>query len=129
VSNRSSFGFLAIACAMSATLGLAGCAVVRIQTADKDDVEVKRGFGLVSVKIKPGAGATVFESTTFGAINGVEGFALGYHDATVAALALEHCQLVLWIKTKEQLKELDELLRDRTDVCVVRPDQITRRKP
>lgn len=119
----SRLGCLVIACAISATLGSGGCAVVRIQTADKDDVEVKRGFGIVSVKIKPGAGATVVESTSIGAINGFEGFALGYHDSTVAAFASDGCQLIVWIKTNEQLKELDELLSDRTGVCVVRPTQ------
>jgi hypothetical protein len=129
VSGVSRLGFLVIACAMSAALGLSGCAVVRIQTADKDDVEVKRGVGLVSVNIKPGAVATVVESTSFGAISGYEGFALGYHDATVAAFASDGCQLILWIKTNEELRELDELLRDRTDVCVVRPEPMTRRKP
>jgi hypothetical protein len=65
----------------------------------------------------------VVESTSIGAINGFEGFALGYHDATVAAFASDDCQLILWIKTNGQLKELDELLGDRTGVCVVRPTQ------
>lgn len=125
----SRFGFLVVACAMGAMLGSGGCAVVRIQAAGKDDIEVKRSIGIVSVEIKPGASATVVESTTLGAINGVEGFALGYHDATVAAFAGESCQLILWIKTNEQLQQLDELLRDRTDICVVRPDSMTRRKP
>ena len=33
------------------------------------------------------------------------------------------------IKTNEQLQQLNELLRDRTGVCVVQPDQLTREKP
>jgi hypothetical protein len=120
---------LVAVCAASSTLALAGCAVVRIQTTGKDDVEVKQRFGIVSVEIKPGAGATLVESTSLGAINGVQGFALGYHSAQLAALAGERCQLVVWIKTGEELKQLDELLRDRTDVCVVRPDESGRGRP
>lgn len=122
-------GFVVIACAMSATLALGGCAVVRIQTAGKDDVEVKRGFGIVSVAIKPSARATVIESVSLGVIKGLEGFAVGYHSATIAAFAGDSCQLILWIKTNEQLQQLNELLRDRTGVCVVQPDQLTREKP
>jgi len=129
VSNVRRIRALVVACAASSMLALAGCAVVRIQAAGKDDVEVKQRFGIVSVDIKPGAGATLVESTSLGAINGFEGFTLGYHSATVAALAGERCQLVVWIKTGEELKELDQLLRDRTDVCVVRPDEMERGKP
>jgi uncharacterized protein YceK len=121
MKNAEQVRVLFIAFAMAAALGLEGCAVIRIQTAGKDDIEVKHRFGIVSVEIKPGAGATIVESTSFGAINGFEGFVLGYRDATMAAVGREHCQLVLWIKTKDQLKELGELLIDRTDICVVRP--------
>ena len=112
---------LLIGCAANATLVLAACAVVRIQAAGKDDVEVKQHFGIVSVEIKPGAGATVVDSTSIGAIKSLEGLALGYHSATVTAFAGGRCQLVVWIKTGEELKELDQLLRDRADVCAVRP--------
>jgi len=129
VSDVRRLRALVVACAASSMLALAGCAVVRIQTAGKDDVEVKRRFGIVSVEIKPGAGATLVESTSLGAINGFEGFTLGYRSATVAALAGERCQLVVWINTGEQLQELDQLLRDRTDVCVVRPEETVKGKP
>jgi len=102
-------------------LTLDGCAVVRIQTSGTDAVEVKRGFGIVSVNVKPDADATVVESTSFGAINGLDGFAVGYHDATWAAFKDDSCHVVLWIDTNEQLEELSEFLRTRTDVCVVTP--------
>jgi hypothetical protein len=123
VSAVSRLGVLGFAGAMIATLAVGGCSIVRIQVASKDDVEVKRGFGMVSVTVKPTAKATVVESTSFGVINGFEGFALGYHSATVAAFGGESCQLILWIKTNDQLQQLNELLRDRTDVCVVRSHQ------
>jgi len=110
-------------------LAAGGCAVVHVQTPGKDGVEVKQGFGIVSVEIKPGAGATLVESTTFGASNGFQGFALGYQSATVAAIAGDQCRLVLWIKTDEELKELNQLLRERTDVCVVRPDVMRKGRP
>lgn len=120
---------LALFCAAGSALTLAGCAVVRIQTAGKDEVEVKQRFGIVSVEIKPGAGATLVDSTSLGAINGFEGLALGYHRANLAAIAGDKCRLVVWIKSGEQLQELEQLLRDRTDVCVVRPDKTGKEKP
>lgn len=111
----------AFACVAGMVVGLASCSVVRIQTAGKDDVEVKRSFGIVSVEIRPGAGATVIDSTSFGAINGFEGFTLGYHSATVAAISGKHCQLIVWINTGEQLTQLNDLLRDQTNVCAFQP--------
>ena len=99
---------------------LASCAVIHIQTSGKDDVEVKQGVGIVSVNVKPEAGAVLVDSTSFGAINGFDGFSIGFHSATVAALAGDRCQLVLWIKTEDQLNELNQLLRDQTGVCVLR---------
>jgi hypothetical protein len=105
----------------TAALMLNGCAVVRIQTPGSDAAEVKRGFGIVSVVVKPNADATVVESTTFGAIHGLEGFSIGYHEATWAAFKDNSCHVVLWIDTNEQLDQLNEFLHGRTDVCVVRP--------
>lgn len=120
---------LVFLCAAGATLGLAGCAVVRIQAAGSDGVQVKQRFGIVSVEITPGAHATLVESTSLGAFRGFEGFALGYHNASLLALAGDRCQLVLWIRTDEQLRELNQFLRDRTGVCVVHPDEFSKEKP
>ena len=110
-------------------IGPLSCAVVRVQTASKEDVEVTKGLGFVSVQVKPGAGTVLVDSTSFGAVTGFDGFALGYHRASFAVIAGDRCQLVLWIRTNEQLKELNELLRDRTDVCVVRPEPLTGENP
>jgi hypothetical protein len=101
-------------------LALAGCAVVNVQTAGKDDVEITRGLGIVSVQVKPGAGAVVVESVSLGLINSADGFSLGYRAASTAAVARDSCRLIVWVSTYGQLKELNELLQDRTDVCVVR---------
>lgn len=122
-------GFINIAFAMSGAFALVGCAVLHIQTTNKDDVEVKRGVGIVSVAVTPSRGPTVIESKTLGVINGLEGFSVGYHSATVAVFSDQNCQLILWIKTNEQLQQLNELLNDRTDICVVNPNQPTREKP
>jgi hypothetical protein len=110
-------------------LALAGCTVVRVQASGKGEVEVRQGVGIVSIQILPGAGAVVVDSTSFGAINGPEGFTLGYHSATTAAIKRDGCHLVVWIHTGEQLKELKELLQDRTDVCAVRPQYTKREMP
>lgn len=122
-TGRCAFAFAAACLAGS----LLGCTVVRIQTPGADGVEVKQRFGIVSLEIKPGAGATLVESSGFGASNGFQGFSLGYHNATVAALSADKCRLVLWIKTGEELKELNQLLSAHgTDICVVRPDDLGR---
>lgn len=102
-------------------VGAGGCARVMVQVPSRDDVEVTTRFGIVSVEIKPGMGAVLVESTSVGAVNSFEGLAVGYHSASIAAVAEGRCQLILWIRTNEQLQELNALLRERTDVCLVRP--------
>jgi hypothetical protein len=109
-------------CAAVLASSLAGCAVVSVQTASKEDVEVTRGFGIVSLQVKPGAATVLVDSTTLGAISAVDGIAVGFHRANFAAIAGDRCQLVLWIKTRDQMDELDSLLRGRKDVCVLGPE-------
>ena len=114
---------------LALALALAGCTVVRVQVSGRDEVEVKQGMGVVSVQVKPGAGAVVVDSTAFGAINGPEGFTLGYYAGTVAAIERGGCHLVVWVSSGEQLGELKELLQDRADVCAVRPQYAKRETP
>jgi len=105
-------------------LGLWGCAVITIHVPSKDDVEIRSHLGIVSVEIKPEAKAVILESTSLGAINSFEGFAVGYHNTSIAAVADGRCQLVVWIKSNEELEELKSLLSERkTDLCVVRTDR------
>lgn len=110
-------------------VGLPGCVVVKVQTELKGEVEVTTHFGVVSMELKPAAGAILAEATGFGLIKGVEGFVLGYHSANVSAIAGDRCQLVLWIMSNEQLQELDMLLRDRKDLCVVWAESSKMEKP
>jgi hypothetical protein len=115
-----------------AVLGAActcACAVIRIQSSSNEDVEVKTRFGIVSVELRPGAGTVLIDSRSFGAINAVDGFSVGYHSASFAAIARDGCHIVLWIRTDEQLKELNGLLRDRTDICVLSPESSKGGKP
>lgn len=110
-----------VSAALAAT-ALSGCAVVSVQTVSKGDVEVTKGLGVVSIQVKPSTATVLVESTSFGAVRGFDGFALGYNRASLAAIAGDRCQLVLWVSTNEQLRELSALLRDRADICVVRPE-------
>jgi len=98
---------------------LCGCTTVNIHTSASDEAQVATGFGIVSVEIKPRHGAVIVESTSLGAIHGVEGLAIGYHSSSIVALPDSRCQLVVWTNSQAQLNELERLLRDRTDVCVV----------
>ena len=104
---------------LALTQFVGGCTVVRIQTAGTKDVEVKQHFGIVTIEAKPGAETILVDSTTFGVINSFDGFAVGYHDASMAFMSGNRCQMVIWLKTGEQLAELDKILRDHTGVCVV----------
>ena len=114
---------------LSLVLLLTGCAVVKVHTSGKDDVEVKQGFGVVSLQINPSAGAVVVESRSFGMINGADGFSLGYRAATMAAVARDSCRLLVWVDTPGQLAELKGLLQDRADICVVRTEYLGREMP
>lgn len=100
---------------------LAGCTVVNVHTAAKDGIEVTRGLGIVSLQVKPGAGAVLVDSVGFGVINGPDGVALGYRAATTVVLAHDSCRLLVWVNTEGELKELKDLLQ-REDICVVRPN-------
>jgi hypothetical protein len=109
------------ACVLALLAPLAACAIVHVHAPGKDDVQVTRGFGMVSVQAKPGAGAVVVDSVAFGVVDGFDGLSLGYRSVTGAVVARGSCQLVVWVKSDGELKELKELLQDRTDVCAVRP--------
>jgi hypothetical protein len=121
--NRLLARALAIAVSVSAVLAAGGCTVVHIQGATKDDVAVYTKFGIVNVELKPGARSVVVDSSGFGAINALDGFTLGYQRSTYAALAPDDCRIVLWIRSDEQLKELNKFLSDRSNVCVVHATQ------
>lgn len=110
---------LRILAGVPAALSLCACTVVHIQGPSKDDVVVYREFGIVNVDLKPGARSVVVNSRSFGVINALEGFTVGYHSAAYAALAPDDCRIVLWIRSDEQLKELNQFLSDRSNVCVV----------
>ena len=115
-----------------AVLGAActcGCTVIRIQSPSIDDVEVKTRFGIASVELRPRAGTVLVDSKTLGAINAADGFSVGYHSASIATIARGECQIILWIRTDEQLKELNGLLRDRTDICVLSPESTKGERP
>lgn len=109
--------------AAGVAIGLASCSVVNVRTASMDDIRVTRGFGFVSLQVKPSAGTVLVTSTTLGIVRTIDGLALGFHWADYAAIPPSGCQVVLWIRSNEQLKMLDELLRNHESVCVVRDEQ------
>lgn len=94
--------------------------MVNIQVASRDEVEVTRGVGMINVQLSPKTRAVVAESTTLGVINSFDGFAAGYHAATVAAMGEGHCGMVLWIRTNEDIAQLKGLLKERSNVCIAR---------
>ena len=103
-------------------LACAGCTTVRIQVADRKDVEVRQLFGIAAVEVQPGAGV-LLESRSLGATRSIDGFVLGYHSASLATLPPGRCQLVVWVTNEAQVKELASLLGGRGDVCVLQPER------
>lgn len=120
---------LRLASVVAASLATGACATVHIEVQSKDDVEVKTRFGIISLELRPGARSVVVNSSSLGVVNTLEGLAVGYHSTSYAALAPNDCRIVLWIHTNDQLKELDRLLRERTDVCVIQGLNSTGGKP
>lgn len=120
---------LRFATLVAAALATGACATVRIEAQSRDDVEVKTHFGIVSLVLRPGARSVVVDSNSFGVINTLEGLAVGYHSTSYAALAPDDCRIVLWIRANDQMNELERLLRDRTDVCVMPRLNSTKGKP
>jgi hypothetical protein len=104
--------------AATAALGAASCAVVTIHATSRDDVEVAARFGVVSVQLRPGSGPVLVESTSFGASNSFDGFSVGYRSANLAAMPSNSCRIVLWIRSTDDVKQLNALLGGSTDVCV-----------
>jgi hypothetical protein len=104
----------------AAVLGAAGCAVVTIHAASRDDVEVESRFGIVSVRLEPQSGPVTVETTSFGASNSFDGFSVGYRSASLAALPAGDCRIVLWLRNVDDMKELKALIGARTDVCAAR---------
>lgn len=117
-----------LALSLAAALATGACTTIRIEAQSKDDVEISARFGIVKLELRPGGQGVVVDSSSFGAINTFDGFALGYHRALYAALGPEDCRVVLWIQTGEQLKELDQLLRNHSQVCVVSSTEARRNR-
>lgn len=107
------------ALSLVAAIVTGACTTIRIEAQSKDDVEISTRFGIVNLELKPGGQSVVVDSSSFGAIKTFDGFTVGYHRALYAALGLNDCRVVLWIQTGEQLKELDQLLRNHSQICVV----------
>lgn len=106
----------------------AGCTVVRIEDPGSLNVQVSQRFGFVAVDIHPGTGAVIVDSTTLGIVNAADGLAFGFHTSKLAAVAPGDCRLVVWVQSPGEIKELEQLLRTRTDVCVVDTDHSRRER-
>ena len=120
---------LRVSLVLAVALATGACTTVRIQGPTKDEYEVKQRFGIVTVELKPSARAVVVDSTGIGVINALEGLTVGYHNSSYAVLPGGDCRIVLWIRTDEQLKELNQLLRERADICVLPAKPLTWEKP
>lgn len=116
------------ALALLAAIVTGACTTIRIEAQSKDDVEISTRFGIVSIELTPGAKSVVVDSSSFGAINTFDGLAVGYHRARYAALGPKDCRVVLWIQTDEQLREIDQLLRNHSQICVVSSTEANRSK-
>lgn len=100
-------------------LAVSGCTVIRIE-GPAGEVEVRRELGLAVIEIRPASSPLVLEATSLGAARGIEGWAIGFRSATLAALPADRCQTVIWAHQGEaQLAQWRELLKDSTQACVL----------
>ena len=98
--------------ALLAACALAGCVQVSVTSADS----VTQGAGAVAIHFPPAQAAQIARVAGFGLVLAQDGFTLGWAHSTYV-VAPPSCQLVVWIETPEQARELQSLLEGRTDVC------------
>ena len=80
---------------------------------------MQRHVGFLSLDLPPDANGHLLEAEGFGLLQTPEAFIAGYHSVSLLTIS-DSCHVILWIESEEQLKLLDELLRDHKDICAVK---------
>jgi hypothetical protein len=103
---------------------LCGCTVIRIESAESGDVEIRHEFGIANVNVAPGGGAAMVEVSGLGLGKILDSWMLGYHAGSVVRLPTGRCQLLVWADGRRaQVEAWSEALRAQVDVCVLDKQQ------
>ncbi len=97
---------------------ISACTRVEIQKSD-GTVSINHYTGFLGVELEPKSGAQVVDVEGIGIVGLQGGYSVGYHHAQLTALPHDGCRLVLWVKTDQELRTLNDLLKDRSDICAI----------
>lgn len=104
---------------------LAGCANVHIHNIGDATTVRHRQFGLISLTLSPGhTGATLVQTSGFGAVRTPTGASIGFWKETLALLGNESdCRAVIWVEDSSQIAEIQRILREAgrslNNLCIV----------
>ena len=96
---------------------MTGCTIIKINDSE-GHTSINREFGLVSLHLSPESEALLAEIKAVGYVSSPIGYSFGYTSQNIAALPLS-CRLIVWVKTKEQLRTTKELLADYDELCPI----------
>jgi len=96
---------------------LAACTTVTI--VDREGTtKISRYFGFVGIELSPQTEAVVAEVTGLGYHGGPLGVSLGFNHTAIAATAGD-CRLIVWLRNREDVAQLDQLLGKTPGLCIV----------
>lgn len=99
---------------------LLGCTTISITEKD-GKVRVSRSFGAITIEMVPGSKSVLAEAVGLGYLTGPLGTTIGFSKNSFAVLGRD-CRLILWNSDKEQAKQLQELLGNHANVCIISPE-------
>ena len=102
------FGFVGVA--------LAACTTVTVEERG-GATRLSRHAGFLSIEVAPSSQGVAVSSMGLGLVRTPTGIVLGFNTVRMLALG-EGCRVVLWVENEEQLRLLEELLGDLSNVCV-----------
>ncbi len=93
----------------------AGCTSITIAERD-GTVRTCNAFGFPNIELSPGKEAMVAEITSLGYHSGPLGISVGFNHSQFALLG-EDCRIVVWMRSPEDAKQLNQLLGERPGIC------------
>lgn len=94
-------------------------ACTSITIVDRDGAtKISRSFGFASIELSPQTNAVVAEASSFGYHGSPLGFSLGFNKTAIAATTRD-CRLIVWLRKRDDIAQLDKLLGTTPGLCVV----------
>lgn len=103
---------------------VAGCSIIEIE--GDEGVEIRHGFGVVSIKILPGGDGHIISSRGVGIIRVPGNLILGYHDLQLAEVTKD-CVLIIWAEDVAAADAWLPYLDTQPGMCVLGPTSIRKK--